>query len=118
MGQKLSQRRSLMLRGGEVAIELGISRAQAYKWMKEGVLPTVRHGKTVRVPRAALLAWIERHTQGAGGLLTPSAQDASNPDPRVIALRVTGSAPRDERPFPEVGHERLNLSAPESEDSW
>jgi len=57
----------LLLRGGEVAAMLGISRALAFKWMQEGVLPTVRitGARTVRVPRVALLEWIEQNT-GAG----------------------------------------------------
>jgi excisionase family DNA binding protein len=49
---------------------LGVSRALAFRWMQEGVLPTVRitGARTVRVPRAALLEWIEQNT-GTG--LTP-----------------------------------------------
>jgi excisionase family DNA binding protein len=58
--------RSLLLRGGEIAKELGVSRALAYRWMATGVLPVVRipGSKTVRVPRQALMEWIERRTQG------------------------------------------------------
>jgi excisionase family DNA binding protein len=54
----------LLLRGREVAETLGISRALAYRWMQAGILPTVRVGRSVRVPQAGLLDWIERHTQG------------------------------------------------------
>lgn len=53
----------LLLRGGEVARLLGISRALAFRWMQQGVLPTVRHSKTVRVPSSALLEWIEDNTR-------------------------------------------------------
>lgn len=52
----------LLLRGPEVAQALGISRALAYKWMADGTLPTVRISRSVRVPHAALLAWIEANT--------------------------------------------------------
>lgn len=57
---------TLLLRGGEVAQELGISRALAFRWMQEGILPVVRvpGARTVRVPRAALLKWIEARTGG------------------------------------------------------
>lgn len=43
----------LLLRGGEVATMLGISRALAFRWMQRGVLPTIRikGSRTVRVPR-------------------------------------------------------------------
>ena len=54
----------LLLRGIEVAEELGISRALAYRWMAKGILPTVRiPGSTaVRVPREGLLKWVEDNT--------------------------------------------------------
>lgn len=55
----------LMLRGGEVASLLDISRALAYRWMKNGILPTIRINGTVRVPRRALMAWIESQTKEA-----------------------------------------------------
>lgn len=60
-----SDRQSLLLRGIEVADELGISRALAYRWMASGILPTIRiaGGRSVRVPRAALLKWVEENTQ-------------------------------------------------------
>jgi excisionase family DNA binding protein len=59
------QKLPLLLRGIEVAKELGISRALAYRWMQNGTLPVVRvpGSKTVRVPGAALLAWIESRTE-------------------------------------------------------
>ena len=58
---------TLFLTGGEVARELKISRALAYRWMQRGVLPTVRvpGGRTVRVPRGALLAWVAKQTVNA-----------------------------------------------------
>ena len=58
-----SKQPPLLLRPTEVAEQLGISRALAYKWIKDGILPTIRRGKAVRVPRGALLKWIEEETQ-------------------------------------------------------
>ena len=57
----------LLLRGGEVAELLGCSRAMAYRMMSRGDIPVVRMpgGKSVRVPRAALLEWIRAHTDSA-----------------------------------------------------
>jgi len=57
----------LLLRGGEVAQMLGISRALAFRWMHVGLLPTVRMPgcRSVRVPKAALLRLIEQRTQEA-----------------------------------------------------
>ena len=64
----------LLLRGGEVARILGISRALAFRWMQTGVLPTIRvpGARTVRVPRGALLKWIEQGTGGGVNASTPS----------------------------------------------
>jgi len=55
----------LLLRGGEVADLIGCSRAMAYRLMQRGVLPTVRvpGGKSVRVPREALIEWIRENTR-------------------------------------------------------
>jgi len=63
------ERKPLLLQGGEVADALGISRALAYRWMQNGVLPTVRVSRSVRVPHDGLLLWIERNTQHSGGVV-------------------------------------------------
>jgi excisionase family DNA binding protein len=57
---------ALLLRGAEVARALNVSRALAYKWMGAGILPTVRlrGSRTIRVPKDALLRWIEENTTG------------------------------------------------------
>lgn len=52
----------------ETAELLSISRSLAYRWAKDGTLPTIRVRNAVRVPRRALEAWIEeRTTQGRAG---------------------------------------------------
>jgi excisionase family DNA binding protein len=58
-----SPTKPLLLRAREVAVLLGISRALAYRWMACGILPTVRQGRSIRVPRAALLLWIQKNTR-------------------------------------------------------
>lgn len=57
----------LLLRGREVAALIGCSRALAYRLMQRGVIPTVRipGGKSVRVPREALIEWIRANTGGS-----------------------------------------------------
>jgi excisionase family DNA binding protein len=62
MNQNINERKPLLLRGPEVADALGISRALAYRWMQAGILPTVRVSRSVRVPHAGLLRWIEHNT--------------------------------------------------------
>jgi len=63
-------RESLLLRGSEVAEALGISRSLAYQLMASNTLPVVRvpGGRSVRVPRSALLRWIESQTAGGQGV--------------------------------------------------
>ena len=68
-----NESKPLLLRGGEVAEALGISRALAYRWMQNGTLPTVRVSRSVRVPHDGLLDWIKRNTSSAGGNLRPAA---------------------------------------------
>ncbi len=65
----VAKRLDLRLGGGEVAEVLGCSRALAYKWMAEGVIPTFRvpGSVAIRVPRQALLEWIAAHTQQPRG---------------------------------------------------
>lgn len=48
----------LLLRPPEVARLLGVSRSRAYELIASGVLPSVRIGRSIRVPLAALRAWI------------------------------------------------------------
>ena len=66
----MDKKQALLMRGGEVAEELGISRALAFRWMQEGILPVVRvpGARTVRVPRAALVKWIEQRTKSGGDI--------------------------------------------------
>lgn len=52
-----------LLKAGEVARVLGLSRSKAYALMAAEVVPTVRFGRSVRVPAAALEAWINTNTR-------------------------------------------------------
>ncbi len=57
-----------LLKAPDVAGYLGCSVAQAYKLMQAGLIPTIRIGRSIRVPQKALVSWIERNTRpGAGG---------------------------------------------------
>jgi excisionase family DNA binding protein len=57
----------LLLRVDEAADLLGIGTTLAYELVGRGVLPHVRLGRAVRVPRAALEAWIAANTRGTPG---------------------------------------------------
>jgi excisionase family DNA binding protein len=53
-----------LLRMAEVAQLTGLSRAKAYAMVAAGELPSLRAGRSVRVPLAALERWIEQNTTG------------------------------------------------------
>jgi excisionase family DNA binding protein len=53
----------LLLRAEEVAAKLSVGRATAYEMMAGGVLPTVKIGRSVRVPLRALEAWVEEQSK-------------------------------------------------------
>jgi excisionase family DNA binding protein len=57
----------LLLKGHEVAETLGISRALAYRWMANGILPVVKvqGSRSTRVPTEALRKWVDSQTQNA-----------------------------------------------------
>ena len=49
----------LLLRPAEAADQLGISRTRCYQLLKEGTIPSVKIGSSVRVPTGQLKAWID-----------------------------------------------------------
>ncbi len=61
-----ADRMPLLLKAGEVAQLLGISRSTAFALMASGELPVIRIRRSVRVPRDALYGWIRERTVFAG----------------------------------------------------
>ena len=57
----------LFLTGEQLAELLGVSRAKAYRLMQRGEVPVIRLGKSVRVPREALLEFLRSRTQQPAG---------------------------------------------------
>jgi excisionase family DNA binding protein len=60
-----SDGRRLAVRVSEAARMLDIGRSKAYELIRTGDLPSIRVGKTVRVPVDALEAWVSRQTSGS-----------------------------------------------------
>lgn len=50
----------LLLRPVEVSDAIGLGRSNVYSMIASGELPSIRIGGSVRVPRVALQAWIDR----------------------------------------------------------
>jgi len=48
----------MLLRPAEAAEAIGVSRSRMYELLASGELPSIHVGRTVRVPVAALQAWI------------------------------------------------------------
>ena len=53
----------LALRVPEVGELLGVPPRTVYRWVAEGLLPTIRIGRVVMVPRKDLEQWLERETR-------------------------------------------------------
>ncbi len=47
----------------EAGLVLGISRPQAYKMVKKGIIPIIRLGRRIVVPRPALMKMLENAGQ-------------------------------------------------------
>ncbi len=52
----------LLLRVDEAAAVLGISRSRAYELAAAGALPTIRIGRSRRVPARLLREWVHQQT--------------------------------------------------------
>lgn len=85
----------LLLKVHEAASILGISRSHTYALLREKVLPSFRMGSSVRVPRAALEAWIQKGTE-----------DACDPRERESKPSIA-----DRRPVRTIRHRRRSIGA-------
>ncbi len=52
----------LLIRAEEAAKLLGLGRSKVFQMIAAGELPVIRMGRSVRVPRAELMRWIESRT--------------------------------------------------------
>lgn len=52
-------RHPMLMRVSEVTHELQLARSFVYELIQSGQLPAVRIGRSVRVPRAELEAWVQ-----------------------------------------------------------
>jgi len=56
----------LLMKPSEVGQVLGIGRSLVYSLIAQGVIPSVRLGRTIRVPKASLEKWIIDHENAKG----------------------------------------------------
>ena len=57
----------LLLKPTEAADALGVSRSTLYELVADGTVPSIRLGRSVRVPAAPLREFVERKTCPASG---------------------------------------------------
>lgn len=69
----MANRDRALLRVEEAAEMLGISRARAYELAASGVIPSVRIGRSRRVPVRQLEEWIEERWQEAEAARRPKS---------------------------------------------
>jgi excisionase family DNA binding protein len=55
----------LLISTGEAADWLGIGKTKLYELIGRGDIPTVRIGRAVRIPAAAIEDWVRRQLNGA-----------------------------------------------------
>jgi len=58
---------TLLLRPTEAAKQLSVGRTTLYELIAAGEIPVVRIGRAVRVPTAALRAWVDQRAGPAAG---------------------------------------------------
>jgi excisionase family DNA binding protein len=54
-----------VLRPGELAPLLGVTRAHVYRLIAKGAIPAVRIGGAIRIPRAAWKSWLAEQSERA-----------------------------------------------------
>ena len=58
----------LLLRPNEVGEVLGIGRTRMYEMLANGDLPSIRIGRSIRIPTNALTQWVEQQGNGIHGI--------------------------------------------------
>jgi len=53
----------MLLRPMDVADLLGISKSKIYELLASGAIPSIRIGKSIRIPTEELRKWVATHTQ-------------------------------------------------------
>ena len=66
MDQPIAQP-ELLLRVDETARRLSLARSTVYQLVASGALPSVRFGRSVRIPLADLEAWVATRTESGFG---------------------------------------------------
>lgn len=73
----------MLLKPSEAAEILGIGRTRTYEMLASGELPSIRMGRSIRVPVAALKRWVEERqgVQSAGREAGRQPDEENSDDP-------------------------------------
>ncbi len=71
----------LLLRPTEAAEALGLGRSKTYELLASGVIPSVRIGRSLRVPTEALQQWVREQVVSGEGTSWKRAFPASEETP-------------------------------------
>lgn len=63
----------VMLKPSDVAPMLGVTTGRVYQLIASGVLPSVRSGRSLRIPRVAWETWLRKQSRLAERQQTPRA---------------------------------------------
>lgn len=63
-----------LLTAQDVSVILRVTPHRVYQMAREGLLPTIRVGRCLRIDKAKLQAWLDR-----GGLACPAADGPNQP---------------------------------------
>jgi excisionase family DNA binding protein len=61
----------LLLKPGEVTEMLSMGRSRIYEMLNTGELPSIRIGRSIRIPAIALKEWVDTHQSGGDKETTP-----------------------------------------------
>ncbi len=62
----MSQQASEYVSPRDVASRLGVSRETVLRWVRQGILPAIKIGQTIRISRARLDRWLTEQEVEAG----------------------------------------------------
>ena len=74
----------LLLRPSDVCEVIGLGKSKVYALIAEGVIPSVRIGKSVRIPVDALRLWVE----SVAKMSPAKPQDLEREPPKNTSARI------------------------------
>jgi excisionase family DNA binding protein len=84
---------ALLLTMEKTAEELSMSRAKVAALIARGEIPSIKIGRSRRVPLDRLRAWVEEQAARDGGTWVPGYAEVAQTDRRAFSCRSTAAPP-------------------------